>query len=79
MDVIDDKGNFIGECIIINIYFKVIKYKLGFVFFLVIGGLINIVLWKGVDFLFMFIYGFGGKIYDVYEENLLNDGNKIGY
>lgn len=27
----------------------------------------------------MFTYGFGGKIYDVYEENLLNDGNKTGY
>ncbi len=32
-----------------------------------------------LDFSFMFTYGFGGKIYDVYEENLLNDGNKTGY
>ena len=79
MDVTDDKGNPTGERTTTNTYSKATKYKLGSALPSATGGLTNTVSWKGVDFSFMFTYGFGGKIYDVYEENLLNDGNKTGY
>ena len=79
MDVTDDKGNPTGERTTTNTYSKATKYKLGSALPSATGGLTNTVSWKGVDFSFMFTYGFGGKIYDVYEEKLLNDGNKTGY
>lgn len=39
----------------------------------------NTFTFKGLDLSFLFTYSFGGKIYDAYEANLLNDGNNNGY
>ena len=78
-DVKDDKGNPTGERTTTSTYSTADKYKLGSALPNVFGGLNNTFTFKGLDLSFLFTYSFGGKIYDAYEANLLNDGNNNGY
>lgn len=76
-DIEDADGNVVGKETT-STYSDATKYKLGSSLPKVMGSLSNNLEYKGFDLSFLITYQFGGKVYDSYEEFLLNDGAKVG-